>query len=277
MARCISIVNQKGGVGKTTTAISLASSLALLKQRVLLVDMDPQGNATSGIGVTVTPEQSSMYEVLMNERPLTDIVVATAQAQLWIVPATMDLAGANVELISQERREFRLRDAIATVTDNYDFILIDCPPSLGILTINSIVAGDEVLIPVQTEYFALEGLGQLLQTLELIQAHLQPQLQVLGAVLTMYDRRNRLAQAVFRDMYQHFPYQVFRAVIPRNVRLAEAPSYGKPITTYARSSKGARAYLKLARELLASRPQARKPAPVTPKPDLPPIPPLTPE
>jgi chromosome partitioning protein len=274
MARCISIVNQKGGVGKTTTAINLASSLAVLRQHVLLIDMDPQGNATSGIGLTVTPDQPSMYEVLMNEQSLATAIVETAQARLSIAPATMDLAGANVELIHADQREFRLRSAIETVAHQYDYILIDCPPSLGILTINSIVAGDEVLIPVQTEYFALEGLGQLLQTLELIQAHLQPGLQVLGAVLTMYDRRNRLAQAVFRDMYQHFPYQVFRAVIPRNVRLAEAPSYGKPITTYARSSKGARAYLKLARELLVSRPQARKPAPLTPKPDIPPLPPL---
>ncbi|HLD22083.1 MAG TPA: AAA family ATPase [Patescibacteria group bacterium] len=254
MARIISIVNQKGGVGKTTTAINLASSLAKEGKRVLLIDMDAQGNATSGIGIDTQQVERSLYNVLVHGTPLEDIILLTQVERLDIAPSHVDLAGAAVELVPIDRREFRLREAIAALTVAYDFILIDCPPSLGLLTINGIVGSNEVLIPVQTEYYALEGLGQLLRTLELIQQHLQPQLSIVGAVLTMFDKRNRLSDAVFRDIYQHFPYTVFRSVIPRNVRLAEAPSYGKPISEYDPFSKGARAYMKLAREIILSTP-----------------------
>lgn len=250
MARVISIVNQKGGVGKTTTAVNLASSIAGMDKRVLLVDMDPQGNATSGLGIDLQQLERSVYDVLVEGLPMKEAIFATGIDNFHIAPSSVDLAGAAVELVPAERREFRLRDAIATVVEDYDIVLIDCPPSLGVLTINGIVGGDEVLIPVQAEYYALEGLGQLLKTIDLVRQHIQPELHILGAVITMYDRRNKLSEAVFRDIYQYFPNTVFRTLIPRNVRLAEAPSYGKPVTEYDPSSKGAKAYKKLAKEVL---------------------------
>ncbi|MCW1930451.1 MAG: AAA family ATPase [Candidatus Kerfeldbacteria bacterium] len=250
MSRVISIVNQKGGVGKTTTSVSLAAALVKEGKKVLLLDMDAQGNATSGLGVDPANCTKTIYDVIIGESRLSEVIVSTVVDGLHLVPANADLSGATVELVSVERREFRLREAVQEVLGYYDFIFIDCPPSLGVLTINGIVASDEVIIPVQTEYYALEGLGQLLQTIQLIKEHLHPELVILGAVLTMYDKRYRLSEGVFRDMYQHFPHRVFRSVIPRNVRLAEAPSYGKPITQYDPSSKGARAYQKLAREVL---------------------------
>ncbi|MBI2411368.1 MAG: ParA family protein [Candidatus Kerfeldbacteria bacterium] len=252
MARIIAVVNQKGGVGKTTTAVNLASSLAALGQRVLLIDMDSQGNASSGVGIDIQRVEKTMYDVLVNQTPLADILLTTVVENLHIAPANVDLAGASVELVPMEAREFRLRNATPSVEPHYDFIFIDCPPSLGLLTINSIVGANEILVPVQTEYYALEGLGQLLRTVELVQQHLQPNLHLLGAVLTMYDKRNKLSEAVFRDIYKYFPNRVFRSVIPRNVRLAEAPSHGKPISAYDRFSKGARAYSKLAREVLST-------------------------
>jgi chromosome partitioning protein len=255
MARIISIVNQKGGVGKTTTSINLAASLALLGQRVLLIDMDAQGNASSGLGVEIPNNAPSMYDVLIGEAMLQEILVETAVPGLHLAPATVDLAGATVELVEAGQREYRLSQAIEPIKPHYDFVLIDCPPSLGILTINGIVGSEEVLIPVQAEYYALEGLSQLLRTVQLVQQHLQPGLGILGAVITMYDRRNRLAQSVYRDLYAHFPEKFFRTTIPRAVKLAEAPSYGKPIALYAKTSIGARAYKRLAKEILGAQPE----------------------
>lgn len=250
MARIISIVNQKGGVGKTTTTVNVASFLAKEGQRVLLVDMDAQGNATSGVGLDPRNLPHSMYDVLTNTSPIADALFETVVSGLHIIPANVDLAGAAIELVNQEEREYRLQHALTPLIHAYDFILIDCPPSLGLLTINGIVAASEILIPVQAEYYALEGLGQLLRTIELVQQHLRPDVRVLGAVLTMHDRRNRLSQEVFEEMYKHFPHHVFRTTIPRNVRLAEAPSFGKPISEFDRFSKGARAYAKLAKEII---------------------------
>ncbi len=254
MARIISVVNQKGGVGKTTTAINLAAELAALGKFVLLVDIDPQGNASSGIGLNHRQIENGVYHAIIGAQPFRDIVHATSVDGLRAAPATMDLAGANVELVPMERREHRLRDSLAEVRNEYDYILIDCPPSLGLLTLNGLVAAEEVLIPVQTEYLALEGVGQLVETINLIREHLQPGLQVLGVVMTMFDERNRLSQAVFRDLYQYFPNKIFRTVIPRNVRLAEAPSYGKAIRHFDPKSRGARAYEKLAREIVETEP-----------------------
>lgn len=250
MATIISVVNQKGGVGKTTTTVNVATYFAMEGKRVLLIDLDSQGNATSGMGIDPSAVEKSIYHVLVGDAAFSDIVIPTPVERLFIAPANVDLAGAAVELVSVDGREFRLQQALQSIDSSYDIIIMDCPPSLGLLTINGLVASQYVLIPVQAEYYALEGLGQLLRTIELVKEHLQPNIEVLGAVLTMFDRRNRLAEGVFTDMYQHFPHKVFRTVIPRNVRLAEAPSYGKPIALYDASSKGARAYQKLARELL---------------------------
>lgn len=250
MARIISVVNQKGGVGKTTTTVNVASFLVREGKRVLLVDMDAQGNATSGVGLDPRNLPHSMYDVLSGTSPTSDALFETPVQNLHILPANVDLAGAAVELVTQEAREYRLQQGLASIMHAYDFILIDCPPSLGLLTINGIVGSNEILIPVQAEYYALEGLGQLLHTIQLVQQHLHPDVRVLGAVLTMHDRRNRLSQEVFEDMYKHFPHRVFRTVIPRNVRLAEAPSFGKPISEFDRFSKGARAYAKLTKEIL---------------------------
>ncbi len=250
MGRVISVVNQKGGVGKTTTTINLSAALAKEGKKVLVIDMDPQGNASSGFGIDTSLLEKSMYDALVDGMPLMEIAVHSSAPGVHVAPANVDFAGATVELVSVEEREYRLRNAIALVRDNYDFVIIDCPPSLGVLTINAIVGADEILIPVQTEYYALEGLGQLLRTIELIREHLHPELHILGAVLTMFDKRNKLSEAVFRDVYQYFPNQVFRTVIPRNVRLAEAPSFGQSVIHYDPASKGARAYIKLAKEIL---------------------------
>lgn len=250
MARIIAIVNQKGGVGKTTTAINLSYGLTKKEKKVLLVDMDAQANATSGIGADSRAIEKSVYHVLVEQIPVREALFSSAFEALHIVPANVDLAGAAVELVSAPEREFRLRNSIQEVSNQYDFIIIDCPPSLGLLTINGLVAANEILIPVQTEYYALEGLGQLVRTLELVREHLHPDLKILGAVLTMFDKRNNLSAAVVEDMRKNFPERVFETVIPRNVRLAEAPSYGKPILEYDRHSPGALAYQNLVEELL---------------------------
>jgi len=250
MGHIISIVNQKGGVGKTTTAINLGAYLASLGKFVLLLDLDPQANATSGLGIDYNNLEKGVYEVLIGKHSLKDIVLNTTMSGYKIAPSTINLAGANVELVNLENREFRLEQAILSARNDYDYILIDCPPSLGLLTVNSLVAAEKLLIPVQAEYYALEGLGQLINTINLIKNNVKPNLEVLGAVLTMYDKRNKLSEEILHQLYQYFPNRIFRSVIPRNVRLTEAPSYGKTILEYAPKSKGAKAYERLAREII---------------------------
>jgi len=250
MPKIISVVNQKGGVGKTTTAVNLAAFLAELGKFVLLVDMDPQGNATSGLGINRDQLPHGLYEALAKQKRFHDVVFNTPHTGLRIAPATSNLAGASIELVDVERREYQLHDLLAEARHAYDYIIIDCPPSLGLLTINSLVAADELLIPVQAEYYALEGLGQLLHTIDLVKTHLKPDLKILGAVLTMFDSRTRLSTEVMHELYKYFSDNIFRSVIPRTVRLAEAPSFGKSIVHYEPHGKGAKAYERLAREIL---------------------------
>lgn len=253
MARIISIVNQKGGVGKTTTTINLASWLAESGKRVLVVDIDPQGNASSGLGIDYKNLNKGMYEVLTDPNTKVNEAIRSYKPNFHVLPATPDLAGATIDLVEADGREFALEKNLTDVSDLYDFILIDNPPSLGLLTINGLVAAREVLIPVQCEYYALEGLSQLLNTINLIKEHLQPDLKVLGAVMTMYDSRNKLSNAVFTELYKYFPEKIFRSVVPRNVRVAEAPSHGKPLKDYAPESVGANAYRRLAQEVILNK------------------------
>jgi len=250
MAKIISLINQKGGVGKTTTAINLATYLADCGKKVLLVDLDPQGNASSGLGIDIRNLEKGLYHTLIGGLHPRNVIFRVDSANHDIMPSSQDLAGAGVEMVHLDNREFKLYDVLRQVRSDYDYIIIDSPPSLGLLTINGLVASDEVLIPVQTEYYALEGLSQLLQTIELVQTHLQPNLKIMGAILTMYDRRNRLSRQVVKEMRNHFPGHVFDSVIPRSVRLAEAPSYGKSILSFDGLSKGARSYKLLAREII---------------------------
>ncbi len=249
MARIIAFVNQKGGVGKTTTTVNVASYLALSGAKVLLVDVDPQANATSNLGIDPRQLERGLYDIIIGQKAITEALFQTEVKQLHIAPSTPSLAGASVELVNMEQREYRLDTAIQSVQMYYDYILIDCPPSLGLLTVNALVASREVIIPVQCEYFALEGLSQLLQTIQLVQQNLQENLRVTGAVVTMFDRRNKLSQEVLSEMQQHFPYHIFQSIIPRNVKLAEAPSHGKPIALYDKRSRGSRAYKELADEI----------------------------
>ncbi|MBI4128349.1 MAG: ParA family protein [Parcubacteria group bacterium] len=251
MAHTIAIVNQKGGVGKTTTAINLAAYLAIFRKKTLLIDLDSQGNATSGLGVILEGEIANTYHLLIEGRSLSSVVQPTTITNLSLVPASPDVAGAAVELVNQPEREFRLAKVLTDAHASFDTIIIDCPPSLGLLTINGLVAADSVLIPVQCEYYALEGLGQLVRTIELVKTHLKPSLTILGVVLTLFDRRNRLAHQVINEVRKHFPGYVFDAVIPRSIRLAEAPSYGVPIVKHAPWSPGAQAYRNLAQEIMA--------------------------
>lgn len=250
MAEIITVVNQKGGVGKTTTAVNLGAYLAALGKFVLLVDLDPQANATSGLGINHRSLDRGIYEVLLGEVGLREVIVPTGGEGYRLAPATVSLAGAGVEMVNMEEREFRLMNALEEIKNGFDYIIIDCPPSLGLLTVNGLAAAHKVLIPVQAEYYALEGLGQLLETIELVRENLNPELKVLGAILTMYDRRNKLSKDVFYELYKFFPNKIFRSVIPRSVRLAEAPSHGESILGYDAYCKAARAYEKLARELL---------------------------
>lgn len=251
MSQTLAIANQKGGVGKTTTAINLAACLAALGYRTLVVDLDPQGNASSGLGIDHQALSASVYNVLAGEVPIQDALIETDFDGLHLLPATTDLAAAELELVEVEsEREFYVRNMLSALQDQYDYIVLDCPPSLGLLTLNALVAADRVLIPVQAEYYALEGLARLQETLDLVRKHLNPRLALDGLVLTMYDRRNNLARQVEDDVRAHFGDRAYQSVIPRNVRLSEAPSFGQPITTYDVSSRGARAYLALAREFV---------------------------
>ncbi|HET9443443.1 MAG TPA: AAA family ATPase [Acidimicrobiales bacterium] len=249
LPRIIAVANQKGGVGKTTTTINLGASLAVLDYRVLVVDLDPQGNATTGLGVNSRNLEYSIYDVMLHDVALEDCVEPTSLRNLFVAPSTIDLAGAEIELVPAFSRELRLRRALAEAKDDYDFVLIDCPPSLGLLTVNGLAAASEVLVPIQCEYYALEGLGQLLRNTNLVQANLNPALEVSTIVLTMYDARTKLAEQVAEEVRVHFGPKVCRNVIPRTVRLSEAPSFGQPIIVFDPSSRGALAYRELAKEV----------------------------
>jgi chromosome partitioning protein len=249
-ARVLTVANQKGGVGKTTTAVSLAAALADVGARVLLVDLDPQGNATSGVGLRVQPGQATIYDVLVSDLDLVDAIEPTSVRNLFVVPATIDLAGAEIELVSAFSREQKLRRALESARGDFDVVLIDCPPSLGLLTVNALSAADGVIVPIQCEYYALEGLGALQRNADLIKANLNPALEVTGFVMTMMDGRTRLSQQVVDEVVNHYGDRVFETRIPRSVRLAEAPSFGQPITVFDPSSKGAKAYRSLALEVL---------------------------
>ncbi|HEY4032122.1 MAG TPA: ParA family protein [Caulobacteraceae bacterium] len=260
----MAVANQKGGVGKTTTAINLATALAALGEKVLILDLDPQGNASTGLGIARHMRKTGMYEVLMGESPLIDAVMPTALPRLALVPADADLSGIELELGHTQNRNFRLREALRALRDDagpdrFTYVLIDCPPSLNLLTVNAMSAADAVLVPLQCEFFALEGLTQLMRTIDLVRSGLNPKLEIQGVVLTMYDRRNALSEQVAGDVRAHFGEKVYETVIPRNVRVSEAPSFGKPVLIYDLKCAGSQAYVKLARELVV-RERARRAA-----------------
>lgn len=267
MSKVITIVNQKGGVGKTTTAVNLGAYLNKYGKTVLLIDLDPQANATSGVGVDHKNLEQSIYHTLLSLVPMKDIIRTTPHSGYHVAPATQELAGARIELVEALEREFRLRKALESVRQDYDYCIIDCPPSLDLLTVNGLVASDEVLIPIQSEYYALEGLGQLLGTIDLVKEHLKPDLKVLGGVITMFDKRNKLSQQVVDELYKHFPYKIFHSIIPRSIRLTESPSYGETILVYDPNSKGAVAYENLAQEILGLENVAIQPENVNAKRD----------
>jgi chromosome partitioning protein len=263
MSHVIAIANQKGGVGKTTTAINLGASLAVAEKRTLILDIDPQGNATSGLGVEDRAARPTIYDVLIGQNELTEAIVEKVHFPcLDVVPSTRDLVGAEIELVSAFSRETILRKALETVQDRYDYVLVDCPPSLGLLTVNTLTAADSVLIPIQCEFYALEGLSQLLNTVRLVQRGLNPRLDVEGVLLTMYDKRLNLSRQVSEEAREYFGPKVYRSAIPRNVRLAEAPSFGQPIVMYDVLSAGAQAYLALAHEVIDRRARAERAAAV---------------
>ena len=249
VGRIISIANQKGGVGKTTTAVNLGASLAADGRRVLIVDMDPQGNASSGVGIPVQELSSGVYDALMNEKELADVVRSTELDSLFVAPSNRDLAGAGLELAQLPQPHVRLRDVLGTVKDQYDYLVVDSPPSLDLLTINGLTAANTVLVPVQCEYYAMEGLSKLMDTIEMVRESLNPDLQIEGILFTMYDPRNNLSRQVVTEVKGHFNEKCFETMIPRNIRLSEAPSFGKPCITYDLASRGSQSYIQLAREL----------------------------
>ena len=250
MGKVVAVANQKGGVGKTTTTVNLGACLAEMGKRVLLMDLDPQGHVSSGLGVEKSTINSCMYDVVINNVPLRDIILPTAFKNLWLAPSTIDLAGAELELVPAISRETRLREALAGYRGQYDFLFIDCPPSLGLLTVNALTAADTLLVPIQCEYYALEGLSQLMNTIHLVRTHLNPDLQLEGVLLTMYDSRTNLSSQVEDEVKKYFRDKVYRTIIPRNVRLSEAPSHGLPIIAYDPKSKGAEVYSELAKEVI---------------------------
>ena len=252
MSRVIAIANQKGGVGKTTSAANLSATIAAAERKTLLIDMDPQSNATSGLGVDGKKLEQSVYESIIDNVPIDTIIMDTALDHLKLIPSNIKLVGAEIELVNREEREFTLRKAIEKIRNDFDYIFIDCPPSLGLITINSLTAADTVLIPIQCEYYALEGLTQLLNTIRLVQKHLNSSLGIEGVLLTMYDPRLNLSKQVAEDVHRYFEGRVFETIIHRNVRLSEAPSFGKPIILYDITSRGAKNYLSLAKEILAN-------------------------
>jgi chromosome partitioning protein len=250
VGRTLAIVNQKGGVGKTTTAINLAAGLALAEKPTLLVDLDPQGNATTGLGVRKQGLYPTIYQALLGDQVADNAVVPTSLRHLRLLPSAIELVGAEIELVGVDRREYRLREALGRLTEHYEYIVVDCPPSLGLLTINALTAADRVLVPLQCEFYALEGLAHLLRTIRLVRERLNPGLAVLGIVLTMFDGRTSIAQQIREEVRRHFPGEIFDTAIPRNVRLSEAPSHGKPVMLYDLRSTGAVAYLELTKEVL---------------------------
>jgi chromosome partitioning protein len=249
LPRTVAIANQKGGVGKTTTAVNLGACLAELGYRTLVVDLDPQGNASTGLGINIRDLQASMYDVVLNDLPVEDCVEATAVRNLFCAPAALDLAGAEIELVPAFSREMRVRRALDAVREDYDYVLIDCPPSLGLLTVNGLAAASEVIVPIQCEYYALEGLGQLLRNVQLVQRNLNPRLELSAMVLVMYDARTKLADQVVHEVRDHFGEKVCNSIVPRTVRLSEAPSFGQPIITFDPTSRGSIAYRSLALEV----------------------------
>ena len=250
MGKCIAVANQKGGVGKTTTSVNLSAAIGETGKKVLLIDLDPQGNATSGVGIDKMSDVTSIYDVIINEVPIDEAIIKTEFKNLSVIPATTSLAGAEIELVSIDDREWRLKQSVEKIKDKYDFVIIDCPPSLGLLTLNSFVCTDTILIPLQCEFFALEGLSQLVGTIRQVKKSLNKEIDIEGILLTMFDGRTNLSNQVADEIKKYYPDKVYKSVIPRNIRLSEAPSYGQPINVYDKHSKGAVAYKNLAKEVI---------------------------